>query len=107
MAATARFMVLWGRPDDPAAFEQHYRKVHVPLALQMPGLRRYTLSHDITPVRGQDVYYLVAELDFDDLAALRAAFRSPQGQATAADVANLAQHAAVKSMTYQLEDMVT
>jgi uncharacterized protein (TIGR02118 family) len=106
MATTARFLVLWGRPGDPAAFERHYRKVHIPLALQIPGLRRYTLSRDITPVRGEDVYYLVAELDFDDLAALRAAFQSPQGQATAADVAHLARHAAVKSMIYQLEDMV-
>ena len=106
MATTARFLVLWGRPRDAAAFERHYREVHIPLALQIPGLRRYTISRDITPVRGEDGYYLVAELDFDDLAALQAAFQSPQGQATAADVANLAQHAAVKSMTYLLEDMV-
>lgn len=106
MATTARFLVLWGQPDDPAGFEWHYREVHVPLALQIPGLRRYVLSRDITPVRGEHSYYLVAELDFDDLAALQAAFQSPQGQATAADVANLAQHATVASMTYQIEEMV-
>lgn len=106
MATTARLLVQWGRPDDPAAFERHYRQVHVPLALQIPGLRRYTLSHDITPVRGEEAYYLIAELDFDDLAALQAAFQSPEGQATAADAANLAQHATVRGMIYQLEDMV-
>lgn len=39
--------------------------------------------------------------------ALRAGFQSPQGQATAADVGNLARHAPVKRMIYQLEDLAT
>ncbi|MGH3169908.1 MAG: EthD family reductase [Trebonia sp.] len=106
MTTTARLMVLWGRPSDPAAFERHYREVHIPLALRIPGLRRYTLSRDITLARGEDAYYLVAELDFDDITALRAGFQSPQGQATAADVANLSRYATVKGMIYQLEDLL-
>jgi uncharacterized protein (TIGR02118 family) len=69
------------------------------------GLRRYTLSRNAAPIRGGDPYYLVAELDFDDMASLRQAFRSAEGQATAADVANLAAHARVRSMVYELEDV--
>lgn len=100
----ARFLVLWGRPDDPAAFERHYRDVHIPLALKIPGLRRYSVSHDIAAVRGGDPYYRVAELKFDNLESLRSGFQSPEGQATARDVARLAEHATVKSMIYELED---
>jgi uncharacterized protein (TIGR02118 family) len=105
MPATARFAVLWSRPRDPASFERHYRDIHIPLALQIPGLRRYTLSRNITLVRGEDPYYLIAELDFDDLTSLQAGFQSPEGQATASDVANLARQAPVRSMTYELEDL--
>jgi uncharacterized protein (TIGR02118 family) len=106
MDTAARFVVLWGQPNDPAAFERHYRDVHIPLALEIPGLRRYTLSRDMTLVRGEERYYLVAELDFDNITSLRAAFESPQGRATASDVANLARHAPIESMSYQLEDIL-
>jgi uncharacterized protein (TIGR02118 family) len=34
--------------------------------------------------------YLVAMLEFDSMAAIQAAMASPQGQATAADLANFA-----------------
>jgi uncharacterized protein (TIGR02118 family) len=100
----ARFLVLWGQPDDPVAFERHYRDVHIPLALKIPGVRRYSLSRDIAAVRGDDPYYLLAELEFDNLESLRSGFRSPEGQATARDVAALAAYATVTSMMYELED---
>jgi uncharacterized protein (TIGR02118 family) len=89
MTTTARFLVLWDTPDDPDYFERHYREVHIPLVRQLRGVRRYTLSRNAVPVRGGDSCYRIAELDFDDITALREAFRSPVGQATAADVATL------------------
>jgi len=100
-----RFLALYTTPSDPAAFDRHYREVHVPLAKQLPGLRRYTLSRDIAPIRGEQTYYLVAELDYDDMDALRVAFSSPQGQAAAADVAELLTYATTASMTYELEEL--
>jgi uncharacterized protein (TIGR02118 family) len=99
-----RFLVLYDRPDDPEAFDRHYRDVHVPLARKIPGLRRYTVSRDATSVRGGEPYYLVAELDWDDMPALQRAFQSPEGQATAADVANLAG-SGVRSMIFELEEV--
>lgn len=87
-ALPARFVVLWDEPTDADAFERHYRRVHVPLACRMPGLRRYSLSRAVGAIRGEP-YYLVAVLEWDDLAALRAAFDSEPGRATAADVAIL------------------
>jgi uncharacterized protein (TIGR02118 family) len=44
MTTGARFLVLWGTPQDRAEFDRHYREVHIPLAKKLPGLRRYTQS---------------------------------------------------------------
>ena len=85
-----RFLVLYETPADPAAFDRHYRDVHIPLAKQLPGLRRYTISRHHKAVRGDRSCYLVAELDWDDMESLQQAFASPIGQATAADVPVLA-----------------
>jgi len=46
-----RFLVVYETPADPAGFNRHYQEVHVPLAKQLPGLRRCTLSRACTPVR--------------------------------------------------------
>ena len=106
MTAMARFMVLWGTPEDPDYFERHYREIHVPLVKKLPGVRRYTFSRNARPVRG-DPYYRVAELDFDDVTALQQAFASPEGHAAASDVTTMASTAGaqVRSMIYELEDL--
>jgi uncharacterized protein (TIGR02118 family) len=106
MATTARFLVQWDTPTDPESFDRHYRDVHIPLAAELPGLRRYTLSRNAVPIRGGHPWYVVAELDWDDMTSLRQAFESPVGQAIADDVAQLAQYAAVRSMIYELEDLI-
>ncbi|HEY1643836.1 MAG TPA: EthD family reductase [Streptosporangiaceae bacterium] len=95
-----RFLVTYDRPADPEAFERHYRQVHLPLTRKLPGLLRYTISRDVTAVRGEP-YDLVTELGWADMAALRAAFGSPPGQDTAADVGNLAGDGAVRRMIFQ------
>ena len=68
-----------------AAAEQHYLTYHVPLARQLPGLRRYIIGRAI------DLGPLVAPrqraaiLVFDDAEALRAAYRSEVGRALRED----------------------
>jgi uncharacterized protein (TIGR02118 family) len=105
MRCMVRFLVLYGMPVDPAEFERHYREVHIPLAKQLPGLRRYSISRGpLSGVRGGEPFHLIAELDWDDMDALRAAFASPIGQATGADVPLLAT-GGVRSMIYELEDL--
>jgi uncharacterized protein (TIGR02118 family) len=99
-----RFLVLYDKPDDPAAFDRHYREVHIPLAKKLLGLRRYTISREAGTVRGGQTYYLVAELDWDDMDSLRRAFASPEGEATAADVPKFAGDR-VRSMVYELEEV--
>ena len=82
-----RMLVLYNRPDDPAAFDKHYDEIHIPLTKQMPGLVRYTVSRNIS--KGAP-YYLVAELDWEDMAAFRAAVASPIAAESAADVEKFA-----------------
>ena len=103
---TARFLALYEAPADPDAFDRHYRKVHIPLGRRLPGLCRYTVSRDVTAVRGGAQYYLVAELEWDTMDELRAAFASPEGRATATDAARLQEFAPVRSMIFTLDESV-
>lgn len=82
----ARMLVIYRTPADPAAFERHYFEVHVPLARQLPGLRGYRTSRGpITLVTPGPAPHFVAELEFDSLDAIRAAFATEAGRACAAD----------------------
>ena len=101
-----KFIVLWNTPEDPVAFERHYRDVHIPLVKQMPGLRRYTIGR-VTTLRGGEPYYLIAELEWDSMDALQEALQSHQGQATAQDAANLARSTGTsfRSMAYEVEEV--
>ncbi|NUR02574.1 MAG: EthD family reductase [Streptomyces sp.] len=97
---TARFLVLYGTPPDPAAFDRHYREVHLPLARKLPGLRRYTLGREATAVRRGEPPHLVAELEWDTMEELHAAFASPEGRACAEDAERLQRLAPMRSMVF-------
>jgi len=87
----ARFLFYWEQPTDPEAFERHYREVHIPLACKLPNLRSYTITDNVTPVRGEP-YHRIAELRWDSMDDLQAAFASPEGIACGDDVENLKRY---------------
>ena len=84
---TYQLTVLYGQPDDPAAFDAYYEQTHAPMAARLDGLESFTASR---PGAGGEGTYFVAELRFADQAAFEAAMSSDQGRATAADVENFA-----------------
>jgi uncharacterized protein (TIGR02118 family) len=86
-----KLIALYTRPADVAAFERHYREVHTPLVKAMPGLRRLEVSRTTGAPMGEPRYYLVAEMFFDDAAALRAALKSPEGLAAGKDLMSFAR----------------
>lgn len=88
---TVKLVVLYTQPDDPAAFDEHYLGVHMPLAEKIPGLQRAETSKFTAALDGgEQPYYRAAELYFADAAAMQAAFASPEGTATGQDYAKIA-----------------
>jgi uncharacterized protein (TIGR02118 family) len=65
-------------------FVDHWLNVHGPLALAVPGIRRYVQSHIVGTRTRPDIPETgvqidgIAELWYDDLAAYEAAARSPE-----------------------------
>ena|SRR5215467_6870531 len=88
--------VLYGQPQDPAAFDRYYQEVHAPLAKKLPGLKGYTSNkpRSINP-QEPSPYYLIDTLYFKQMAALQTSFQSAEGQAVANDLPNLATGGAI------------
>jgi uncharacterized protein (TIGR02118 family) len=98
----ARMVVIYRSPPDPRTFDRHYFEVHVPLAKQLPGLRKYEVSTGaIVALNAARDPYMIATLHFDDLAAIRAAFATETGQACAADRKLLAPDDAVQTFLFE------
>ncbi|MHB8657808.1 MAG: EthD family reductase [Solirubrobacteraceae bacterium] len=86
-----KLVVLYGAPEDPAAFDEHYTGTHVPLAEKIPNVRRFEAGKVLgTPDGGPAPFYFQAELCFDSAQELAAAMGTPEGQATATDLGNFA-----------------
>ena len=72
-------------------FMKHWEEIHAPLALKVPGLRRYVQSHIVEDRKRPDVPPLdveidgIAELWYDDRESLARALASPEGKALYAD----------------------
>jgi uncharacterized protein (TIGR02118 family) len=83
-----KLIACWGhpRPEDAEAFERHYREVHAPLATRVPGLRRIVLTRTALGLEGATpAFHRVAEMFFDDPAALERSAHSPAWAAMRAD----------------------
>jgi len=88
-----RMAVLQRRADlDVGRFRRHWHEVHGPLAAALPGVRRYVQNHVLSCghrtslALGPQAVDGVVEFWFDDVAAMDAAFASPDGRAAAADI---------------------
>jgi uncharacterized protein (TIGR02118 family) len=76
----------------------------MPLAKTVPGLKSYQISDGpVAAGQGESPYHLVAILGFDSMDALQAGLGSPEGQATAGDLANFAQ-AGVELLVFDTKD---
>jgi uncharacterized protein (TIGR02118 family) len=90
-AGPVKLVALYGVPTDAAAFERYYAATHVPLARQLPGLKRVETARLLgTAEGGTAPYHRIAELWFADMESFQAAATSAEGRALTADVANFA-----------------
>lgn len=78
--------------DNLAAFEDHYLNTHVPLIQQVPGMVRLEATKFTTGVRGDEpAYHRMAEMYFEDKAAMDAAMASPENRAAGKDLMGFAR----------------
>lgn len=85
-----KLTVLYGQPDDPAAFEDYYADTHMPLADRIPNVERFEGGTVSDPDGGQPPYHRIAELWFRDAETMGEALSSEEGQAAVADIPNFA-----------------
>lgn len=90
----------------PAAFGEYWRDAHAPLVRRLPGLRRYVQSQTIPGGyrRAEPAIDGMAELWFEDTAALRALAGSPELAAVRADEAQFIDPASRREIV--TEDVV-
>ena len=85
-----RLIALYNQPDDPDAFDAHYRDVHTPIVARYPNLRDVRLSKPAGVAGRTPPFYLMAEMVFDSEADLDEAIASDAGADSARDLRNFA-----------------
>jgi uncharacterized protein (TIGR02118 family) len=85
-----KLIALYRTPPDTAVFDEHYRNVHTPLVLKLPGLKRIEVSKITGAPIGETPYYLHAEMYFDTQEAMDRALASAEGRASAKDLMSFA-----------------
>lgn len=83
-----KFMVvLYKRPDlTQEAFRHHLEETHGPLAKNLPDLRKYVQNFVCPDPKRTPRWDAVVELYFDNWSSMEAAWASPQGAASDADL---------------------
>ncbi len=85
-----KLIALYKTPSNPADFDSHYANVHTPLVKKIPGLRKLEVARITGAPIGEAQHYLVAEMYFDDQDSMQRSLASPEGKATARDLASFA-----------------
>lgn len=71
-----KYVALYRTPDDPASFDADYFGTHVPVVNATPGLVRTELAKVTRMMVGEPAYYVLAELYFDSVDTMKAAFKT-------------------------------
>lgn len=101
--ANYKLIILFMSPLPPD-FEQRWSEDFVPLAEKLPGLRRVVVSHTHGGPAGSVEIYLVHELHFDSLEAVKAAMLAPEGLTAGQALVKLAGKQATLMFAEHMED---
>ncbi|HWL35401.1 MAG TPA: EthD family reductase [Frankiaceae bacterium] len=77
-----KYVALYRTPDDPETFDKDYFGTHVPIVNDTPGLVRTELAKVTRMMVGEPAYYLLAELYFDSVESMKAAFKTEPWRAS-------------------------
>jgi uncharacterized protein (TIGR02118 family) len=86
-----RLIALYSPPEDPAAFDAHYRDVHAPIVSRYPNLVGMRLTRADGVGGRPAAFYLMAEMSFKSRADLDEALASDAGRESGRDLRNFAQ----------------
>ena len=85
-----KLTVLFGRPEDPEAFEAYYGNHHLPLAAKIPNVQRFESGRVGAADGGSPPYHRIAELWFENAERMGEAVSSPAGEAATRDLPSFA-----------------
>jgi uncharacterized protein (TIGR02118 family) len=85
-----RLIALYNVPEDPEAFDAHYRDVHSAIVARYPNLREVRLTRPVGVAGRPAPYHLMAEMRFDTDDELSAALMSEAGVESARDLRTFA-----------------
>lgn len=83
-------------------FLTYWEEEHAPLVEDLPGVQRYITSHPTDPEKS--AYDGIAEVYFEDMETLGAAFESEAGEAIQADAAEFADQEAGEILYMEEEE---
>lgn len=86
----AKIIALYKQPPDAKAFDNKYYDEHIPLAQKIPGLQLIEISKVNGAPAGDPAYYMMAELYFDNLDAVKTGMASPEGLAARKNIESFA-----------------
>ena len=87
-------------------FRDHWREVHAPLLLQLPGLRRLVFNYGQSDQAGAPpAYDGISEDWFESGEAMALAFASPQGEAVAADAPNFLDVGRIQTLVVEEDEV--
>ncbi len=98
--------VLYQHPKDPAAFEQYYDSVHVPLVQQHAAKIGFTgadlIKFDKNTDGSTPAFYRMASLWFDSMSDLDRGTATPEFKAVVDDLKNFASGGVIAMVSRQL-----
>jgi uncharacterized protein (TIGR02118 family) len=77
-----KYVALYRVPEDAESFDKNYFATHVPIVNDTPGLVRTELAKVTRTMVGEPAYYLLAELYFDSVESMKAAFKTDPWRAS-------------------------
>ena len=86
-----KMLAMYKRPEDVEAFDRHYREVHGPLMLKVPGLESMKVIRNLQAFGGEPAYYQITEMTFRDEDSFKSAMASPENRAAGKDLMSFAR----------------
>jgi uncharacterized protein (TIGR02118 family) len=106
-----KYIALYRKPVDPESFDEQYFGSHLPLVERTPGLVRQEIAKVsrvyVPGFLGATEPYLIAELYFESAASAKAAFATPEWQASGANLVEIGGMPLVAMFTAEVLDPAT